>query len=105
MGINVVTGNRYLGVNIRDKEAEGRWLAENIKGWAESVEILAGVSRKHPQSAYEGLQKSLQQEWAFVQRVTPGIGNAFGPVETALKETFVPALVEGLGNGVPDVSA
>ena len=54
------------------------------------------------QTAYAGLHKSLQQEWAFVQQVTPGIGNAFGPVETALKETFMTALFEGLGNGVPD---
>ena len=75
-------------------------MAENIKGWSESVEILSGVSRKHPQSAYTGLQKSLQQEWEFVLRVTPGIGDAFGPVETALKETCVPALFEGMGDGI-----
>ena len=37
-----------------------------------------------------------------MQRVTPGIGDAFGPVETALKETFVPALFEELGDGVPE---
>ena len=68
LGIKVVTGHRYLGGYIGDKEAEGRWLAEKIKGWIESVEILAKVYQKHPQSAYAGLQKSLQQEWAFVQR-------------------------------------
>ena len=73
-----------------------------IKGLTESVEILAEVSRKHPQSAYAGLQKSLQQEWAFMQRVAPGVGDAFGPVETALKETFVPELFEGLREGVPE---
>ena len=77
-------------------------MAANIKGWTESVEILAGVSRKYLQSAYAGLQKSLQKEWAFVQWVTPGVGDAFRPVETALKETFVPALFEGLGKGIPD---
>ena len=60
------------------------------------MEILTEVSRKHPQSAYAGLQKSLQQEWAFVQQVTPGVGDYFVPVETTLKETFVPALFEGL---------
>ena len=43
------------------------------------------------------MQKSLYQEWAFVQRVTPGIGDAFGPAEKALRETFMPALFEGLG--------
>ena len=77
-------------------------MAEKITGWEESVEILAGVSCKHPQCAYSGLQKSLQQEWAFVQRVTPGIGNAFGLVKKALRETFVPELFEGLGDGVPE---
>ena len=37
-----------------------------------------------------------------MQRVTRGIGDAFGLVETALKETFVPALFEVLGDGVPE---
>ena len=60
-----------------------------------------GVSRKHPQSAYAVLQKSLQQEWSFVQWVTPGIRDAFGPVEEALQETFILALFQGLGEGTP----
>ena len=44
LGIRVVTGHHYLGGYIGDKEAEGGWLAKKIKGWTESVEILAGVS-------------------------------------------------------------
>ena len=35
-----------------------------------------------------------------MKRVTPGIGYAFGPVEKSLRETFVPELFEGLGDGV-----
>ena len=62
---------------------------------------LAGVTRKHLQYAYAGLQKSLQQEWAFVQRVTPGIGDAIRPVEKALRETFFLYLFEGLRGGAP----
>ena len=34
--------------------------------------------------------------------MNPGIGDAFGPVETALRETFVSELFEGLGDGVPE---
>ena len=30
--IKVVTGHRYLGGYIGDKDVEGRWLAEKIKG-------------------------------------------------------------------------
>ena len=37
-----------------------------------------------------------------MQRVTPGIGDAISPLETALKETFIPALFEGLDGGVPE---
>ena len=77
------------------------WLAGKTTGWAESVETLAGVSRNHPQSTYAGLQKSLQKEWALVQRVTPGIRYDFGTVEKALQETFVPDLFKGLGEGAP----
>ena len=96
IGIRVVTGHRYLGGYIGDGEAERIWLKENIKGWTESVNILSGVAQKHPQSAYAGLQKSLQQEWDFLLSVTTGVGDSFGRVEEALKETFVPALFKGL---------
>ena len=60
-----------------------------------------GVARKHSQSTYSVLQKSLQHWWEFVQQVTPGIGDNFSPVEKALWETFLPTLFEGLGEGAP----
>ena len=63
-----------------NEKNQKRWLAGKITGWAYSVETLAGDSRKQTQSTYTGLQKSLQQGWAFVQQVTPGICNAIGPV-------------------------
>ena len=63
---------------------------------------IAGVSCKHPQSAYARLQKSLYQEWAFLQRVTPGISDAFDPIEKVLQETFLPDLFEILGKGTPE---
>ena len=78
-GIKVVTGNRYIGGFIGESEAEKIWMAGKVIGWAESVENLAFFSCKHPQSKCSGLHKSLQLEWAFVQRVTPGIGEVFGP--------------------------
>ena len=77
-------------------------MAKKVQGWTELVTTLSGVTSNHLQSAYAGLQKSLQQEWAFVQQMIPGIGDAFRPVETVLKETFVPELFKGLGDGVPE---
>ena len=90
-----------LGVGtlgVLSRAAEDSWLAEKVQEWMESAKNLLGIAHNHPQSAYAGLYKSLQQEWAFVQRVTPGIGNAFGPAEQALQESFIPDLFQGLGN-------
>ena len=62
---------------------------------------MLGVARKHPQSAYAGLYESLQQECAFMQRVTTDIRDAVGPVEQALRDTFIPYLFRGLGEVTP----
>ena len=37
-----------------------------------------------------------------MQMVTPGVGEALGPVEEALREIFVPALFNGLRERVPE---
>ena len=66
LGIRVVTGHRYLGGFLGNVLAERECLGKKVEGWTESVAILAGVVLNHPQYAYAGLQKSLQQEWAFV---------------------------------------
>ena len=67
------------------------------------MKTLSVVGRKQRQSTYAVLQKSLQQEWAFVQQVTPGIGDAFGPTEQALRETFIPDPFQGLVGGTPGI--
>ena len=93
-----MTGHRYLGGFLGDREKEG--LGKKVEGWTDSIATLAGVALKHPQSAYAGLQKFLQQEWDFVQRLTPGVGAAIAPVEEALREVFLPALFQGLTEGL-----
>ena len=64
--ITVVTGSRYLGGLIGERDVETMWLDERVKGLADLVRTLSGVTRKHQKSAYAGLQKSLQQEWEFL---------------------------------------
>ena len=58
----VMRGHHYLGGFIGDAEAEQDWLGGGKRGWSELVKVLAEFAHKHPQSAYAGLQKSLQQE-------------------------------------------
>ena len=37
-----------------------------------------------------------------MHRVTPGVGEAFSPVEESLREIFVPSLFKGLREAVPE---
>ena len=62
---------------------------------------MSGVAHRHLQMAYTGLQKSLQQEWAFVQRVTPGIGMAFQTVKYEMRDTFLLTLFQGAMSHIP----
>jgi hypothetical protein len=74
LNFKVTTGSQYLGSFIGEDDALRSWLAEKTKSWEEAVADIAKVAPNFPQTAYSGLQKSFQQEWQFVQRVTKGIG-------------------------------
>ena len=59
-GLHIITESQYFGGFIGDGEVEKSWLDRKVEIQAESVGTLARVPRKHLQSAYAGLQKSLQ---------------------------------------------
>ena len=63
-----------MGRYIEDDGSHVQCLGEKVQYWEGGIGMLAGVTCKHPQAAYAGLQKSLQQEWAFVQHATQGTG-------------------------------
>eukprot|EP00978_Attheya_sp_CCMP212_P021242 scaffold61838_cov69-Attheya_sp.AAC.5 len=82
MNFTIKSGNRYLGGFIGARADE----------WTAGIKAIAKVAPQFPQTAYKGIQKSLQQEWQFGQRVIDGIGGKFSEVEAALSEVFLPAL-------------
>ena len=88
----VQTGSRYLGGFIGEEDALHEWIRLKTLAWETAIIDLASVADVFPQAAYSGLQRSLQQEWQFVQRVTSGIGPEFIGVEETLAHFFLPAL-------------
>ncbi len=99
LGFEVTTGHRYLGGFIADKDALTAWIQGKTHTWAEAVKELASAAKNYPQTAYSGLQRSLQHEWQFVQRVVSDIGDQFAEVENAISHTFLPALFDEV---IPD---
>ena len=43
--------------------------------------------------AYAGFTFVLQNEWQYVQRVVAGIGVLFAPLESMIREHFLPSLI------------
>jgi hypothetical protein len=87
-------GHRYLGGFVGSGSTEAAWIDPQVEQWVAGVHLLSKVARRYPQTAYAGLSKSLQAEWQYVQRVTPNIDQAFAPLETAIAEIFLPALLD-----------
>ena len=60
--------------------------------------MLAGVALRYLQVAYTGMQKSLQQECDFIQRITEGVGKEFQLVEDELCRDLITALFHRMEN-------
>eukprot|EP00978_Attheya_sp_CCMP212_P024974 scaffold79458_cov43-Attheya_sp.AAC.1 len=93
LGFQITTGNQYLGGFIGEAAPQEEWVREQTAAWAVAVTTLVQVCKRYPQLAYHArLQKSLQQEWQFLQQVTDGISTEFQADESSLKDDFLPAL-------------
>ena len=62
MGIQIVTGRKFLGGFIGEKRGYIPWMEEKVKGWGFSVYKLAQVEKSRPQAAFVSFTKSLQAE-------------------------------------------
>jgi hypothetical protein len=92
LGFNVQTGHQYLGGIIGSSDDQSMWIESKVADWTNAIADLAFVALSHPQSAYAGLQKSLQMEWQFVQQVVEGIGDDFSEIEKSIDDLFLLAL-------------
>ncbi|KAL7474208.1 hypothetical protein ACHAW6_000196, partial [Cyclotella cf. meneghiniana] len=70
-----------------------RWLRPKIDSWVHGVKQLAAVATRFPHSAYAGLVSCLAAEWQYVCRIVPDIGPLLAPIEQALRDTFLPAVI------------
>ena len=90
VGTNGGDGHYYLDSFLGEEMTQMEWAEGKMTGCSSAVTTFVRVVRHHPQVSYSGMQSSLQQEWHFSQRITPGMDPAFSPVETALREAFLP---------------
>jgi hypothetical protein len=86
-------GQQYLGSFVGIEECKDAWLTNSCNKWAAAVGTLAKLADRWPQTAYAGLNFVLQNQWQYVKRVVLDTGAFFEPVEQALRQEFIPALM------------
>jgi hypothetical protein len=92
-GVQVVSGKRFLGGFVGEGTERNAYVKQKVDGWCSAVRKLAHVAASQPQAAFAALTKSLQFEWAYLQRVIPDCAELFQPLEDALRNEFLPALL------------
>ena len=73
------------------------FVEQKVQEWVHCVEKLTKASESQPQAAQMALTKSLQFEWAYLQRVVPNCADAFEPLRDTINQKFWPTV---LGEGI-----
>ena len=95
VGVKVVTGHRFLGGVVGEREFCVQFVREKVDVWVDCVDKLSQAAIKAPQAAFASLTKSLQCEWDFLQRVVPDCADAFTPLnEKSSSNSFQLCLVQ-----------
>ena len=87
--LTLTDGSRYLGGFIGDLGKQTKWIGQKVESWVEATDPLAEISQWVPQSSFAGMQRSLQHEWSYIQRVKPGIGKEFDSLQASIKTKFM----------------
>jgi hypothetical protein len=79
-----LTGSRYLGGFVGEDEDRDEWLESKIATWVDIIKQLSTVAVPYPQSEYAVIQKSVQAEGTFVQRLVWDVGDKFYTIREAM---------------------
>lgn len=91
--LRLVSSHRYLGGVIGSSEATKEFVREKVMKWVSHVESFAECAPDSPQATYTAFVKSLQKEWAYLQRVVQGCSPEYEPLRDAIRHRLTPAIL------------
>ena len=91
-GVTVTTSHRLLGGVIGDQPGSVAFIEGRVSEWLAVIEKLVLIAETQPQLSYSAYTRSVQSQWTYLQRVTPGCSSLFASVEDAIVGQLLPAL-------------
>jgi hypothetical protein len=94
LALKVQTGSRYFRGFVGEHKDRDEWLESKILTLVDIINQLTIIMGPYPQPGHAGLQKSVQAELTFVQRVVRDVGNTFDTIREAMNMSFLPSLMK-----------
>ena len=85
-------GHRHLGSVIGTAAYKEKFVKDQVKEWKAELQKLTEIARTEPQAAYTALTFGIKHRWNFIMRTVPNIEHLLQPLETTIREEFIPAL-------------
>ena len=93
-GVNITCeGERHLGAVIGSDDFRTKYIQRKVEGWVSDVVELSKIAKEEPQNAYTAFTKGLCHRWTFLQRTIDNVSKFFEPLEEAIRNKLIPALV------------
>ena len=71
------------------------FISKKVEEWVSQIKMLAKFAATDPHSAYESFISVLRHKFTFNMRTVPDISSLLIPVEDAIRNQLIPALMEG----------
>ena len=86
-------GHRHLGAAVGSASFVEAYLDAKVASWVAQVERLSDVAATQPHAAYAAFVFGLRHRWTFVQRTMPTAQEHMEPLQAAIRQSLVPALI------------
>ena len=86
-------GERHLGAVVGSEQFRVTYIEKKVAGWVEDLKALVQIAEEDPQLAYSAFVKGFSMRWTFIQRTVSGIGHLFAPLESCIRDEFIPKIV------------
>ena len=97
-GSNVVIikeGQRHLRAAIGTYVFKEEFVKEKVGVWVKEIETLSNFAKTEPPAAYTSFTHGVKYRWNHLPRTIPDVSPLIKPLEKAVKDSFIPALLKG----------
>ena len=85
-------GKRHLGAAVGTEQFKNEYIDEKVSKWTNNILTLSKIAQSQPHAAYAAFVHGEQHKYTYFLRTLNNISANLKPLDTAITESFLPAL-------------